>query len=519
MKQRFWGGLSWLGDRRRIWGAALLGPHMLAFVPAFALAGFWLGGETAMLLVTFGLPAAYLLGGAFDRGEMDGLPVRQNAPARMEIDGFKHLAHQVLKQARLANEPTACLLFQLEGTGMGHGLYGEAAVHHIREQMLQRLRSGLRRHDEVVRIGDGRYGVILEPDRRLTLESLLQLAGRLQSAVEEPVSFERRALYPCVAVGFCLSTRLPITARGTDLFDATLIALDEALANGPSAMRAFSEKLRTRELRRHDLIKQVPRAIQKRQIQPWFQPQVSTDTGRVTGVEALARWLHPQLGLVPPDDFLPALEASGQMQDLGALMISQSLTFLRDWDRRGLRIPIVAVNLSSAELRDPRLIEKIRWELDAQDMAPERLSIEVLESVIADGPDGIISRNLRAIAAMGCSLELDDFGTGQASLTALRAFSVDRIKIDRSFVRKVDRDPEQQRLVAAIIGMAEQLELEAVAEGVESAGEHALLAQLGCAHVQGFGIARPMPGDQIPAWVAGHLRGLEAAPSLRPGPA
>ena len=140
--------------------------------------------------------------------------------------------------------------------------------------------------------------------------------------------------------------------------------------------------------------------------------------------------------------------------------------------------------------------------------------VEVLETVVTAAPDDVVCRNLGGLGKLGCRIDLDDFGTGNASIAAIRRFSVSRIKIDRSFVMKSDRDPEQQRMISAILTMAERLQVETLAEGVETVGEHALLAQLGCDHVQGFGICRPIPFEQTLAWIRTHNAKLADTPAI-----
>ena len=187
---------------------------------------------------------------------------------------------------------------------------------------------------------------------------------------------------------------------------------------------------------------------------------------------------------------------------------------LRNWDKAGVSVPSVAINFSENELRDPKLMEKIKWELDRFNLTPDRLTIEILENVVAEVDDDSIPKNIAMLSEIGCRIDLDDFGTGHASIAAIRRFAVNRIKIDRSFVARIDEDAEQQRLLSAILMMAERLELEALAEGVESLGERSVLAQLGCEHVQGYGIARPMPFEDTLIWIAGHVEKLKAAPSV-----
>ena len=172
------------------------------------------------------------------------------------------------------------------------------------------------------------------------------------------------------------------------------------------------------------------------------------------------------------------------------------------------------MNFSKAELRSPRLADKLKWELDRFDLAPPRLTIEILETVVAESDNDVVVSNIAALAKLGCGIDLDDFGTGHASITSIRRFDVRRIKIDRSFVTRVDEDREQQKVVSAILSMAEQLGMATLAEGVETPGEHAMLCQLGCGDVQGFGIARPMPVEETMNWIARHLARKEGTPRI-----
>ena len=255
-------------------------------------------------------------------------------------------------------------------------------------------------------------------------------------------------------------------------------------------------------------------ALENGQIKAWFQPQLSTDTGQISGFEALARWDHPTRGLISPDEFLPALQDAGKMELLGRAILRDALTAMRTWQDMGFDIPRVGVNFATEELRDPKLLDRIGWELDRFDLVPAQLAVEILESVVASSPEDTVTRNIRGLGDLGCHIDLDDFGTGHASISSIRRFAVQRLKIDRSFVMKVDCDIEQQRMVNAILLMAEQLGLETLAEGVETAGEHAMLAQLGCHDVQGFGIGRPMPVEDTAQWIATHMEKLTPPPEI-----
>lgn len=502
-----------IGKIRLVLHRGLTGPHALAFLPALALAGFWLGGEPLLIAVAFGLPAVLLLTGNFATPPVGDGAAPSYADVVNSITANK-MADTALAQARSASLASGCILVEVDGLEEIAQRGGDAAAEAMRDLALNRLRNTVRRDDRAVRMSDNRFLILLAPSIRLDLESLLQMATRLQTAVEEPASLENSMRYLSASIGFCGSPRLPDHATGTQMLEAAHVALNEAINNGPSAIRAWSENMRAAHKEQQNLKTEVDRALANGQIQPWFQPQICTSTGNISGAEALARWIHPERGIVPPAQFLRVLEDSGRMENLGEVILQHSLTALRSWDQAGLDIPRVSVNFSDSELRSPNLVQKIQWELDRFGLTPQRLGIEVLETVIAGSPEGIVARNIVALGELGCHIDLDDFGTGHASITALRKFRVHRLKIDRSFVTRVDRDEDQHRMLAAVLGMADRLGLETLAEGVESVGEHALLSQLGCDHVQGFGIARPMPGDKIIDWAKEHATRIEGAQRL-----
>ncbi|MCP4820637.1 MAG: EAL domain-containing protein, partial [Shimia sp.] len=285
----------------------------------------------------------------------------------------------------------------------------------------------------------------------------------------------------------------------------------EARLSGTSNVRAYTADMGRKVISRRKTQSEAARTLQKDQIRAWFQPQISTDTGEVTGFEVLARWEHPERGILAPVQFLDVLNQTGQMGELADLMTRQALNAVSAWDDAGFHVPSVGVNFAGDELRSPTLVERLQWELDRNELSADRLGIEVLESVIAGTPDDMVVRNVEAIAKLGCHIDLDDFGTGHASISSIRRLPVKRIKIDRSFVTNVDRDTDQQKMIAAIVTLAERLDLSTLAEGVENAAEHAMLSQLGCAHVQGFGIARPMPFEDTITWMEAHKAKLGPA--------
>ena len=492
---------------------AISGPQVLAFMPAFVLAGYWIGGEAMLTATAICFPAAlaiYALVKPSDRSSRAKDKKRNFARSA----DFSIALDRAIKLARKKSRKTACLVLGLDDFDAIADRYGKSIAQDVAEELCERMNTAVRSRDSVSRIDEARFGVVIAPVGHINLDIALQLASRLQAAIEKPIKLGASTIYISTSVGFCLDTAF-VDRGGKDMAEAAELALTVAQQNGPSSIRAYSPDMHEKKLNVHTVSTDIDAALENGQILPWFQPQSSTDTGLVTGFEALARWEHPERGTISPAQFLPKIQQAGKMERLGELMLEGALAALKSWDELGLDVPKVGVNFSSDELRNPRLLQKIEWELDKYELAADRLAVEILETVVATSPDDIVARNISGLSELGCQIDLDDFGTGHASISSIRRFDIQRLKIDRSFVMKVDQDPEQQRMVSAILLMAERLELDTLAEGVETAGEHAMLAQLGCRHVQGFGIGRPMPFEKTQDWIAAHLANLSSLPVIQ----
>ncbi|WP_111733224.1 bifunctional diguanylate cyclase/phosphodiesterase [Roseovarius amoyensis] len=494
---------------RRRAAALLTGPMAVALLPVVLFLGHRVGGEDALALATLAVPAALLLAGAFGRhrrGTADiGPPVVSGRSLRQALDAA--LGHP-------GGGMAACIMLQMDDHDRlrdGEGLAAAALADHV----ALHLQASLRRRDRIFFLGGGPFGIVPAPARRMTADALWQMGARLQEGSQ------RIDGKPGAVAGFsvCIGIAMAAVGRdtGKDLMAAAAAALAEARETAPATicLRRSGPKrgpvAGPRPLRLHD---EAVRALEGGEITAWFQPQLCTDTGRVSGFEALARWCHPQRGVLAPARFLPYLERAGLAAQLQEVILRDALGALGKWRALGFGIPSVGVNFSPVSLRDPALADAIAWELDRHDLPASCLTVEILEAVVSVSPDDATARNIRRLSKMGCRIDLDDFGTGHASISSLRRFQLNRLKIDRSFVRGIDGDPDQQRMVAAILTMAEQLQLDTLAEGVESAGEHALLAQLGCGHVQGFGIARPIPYERTPCWLSEHAAKLGSPPEI-----
>jgi diguanylate cyclase (GGDEF)-like protein len=485
--------------------AALARVEVLALFPLVTLIALWFDLGDVVFLCAVLLPALLALQAfgppSHNAGGIGGLPGIDRLTGT--VPGQDALLAMLERIGGLQNRDTACILIQIDDWDGFVDRWGGDAAEDIAERCLERLTTTLRQGDMVARLSGARFGIVLQAMPSARLATRDAIVSRLRASIGEPL-----------AIGGC-ATRLGCCIGHSNLmrnaadpaaatFAAAETALGEAHRTGPGAVRAFAPALIRLRTSRNILAQEVEGALAGGEIRAWFQPQIRTETNAISGFEALARWHHPDRGVLTPPEFLQAIEDAGRMDDLGQAILFQSLNALQSWDKAGLPVPSVSVNVSAGELRNPAFVDRILWDLDRFDLRPARLTVEILETVAAKSDDDAVTATLAALGAQGIRLDLDDFGVGQASLSAIRRFGVSRIKIDRSFILGLDRDPEQQSMVSAILAMAVHLGVETLAEGVETQSVQALLTELGCTHVQGFHLARPMPFDDTVPWVTQH---------------
>jgi len=488
--------------------------EILALFPLLTLLAVGYGQVDIALATSLILPALLAL------QAVAGAPVHRAglrlggsvAGTSSRLDGAEALLSALEQSALRPQQDTACILVQIDGWDSLVDRWGGEGAHDIADRVFERLQTSLRNGDTVTRLGDARFGIVLHPMPAARLGVRETIVNRLRGAMAEPVAVAGTAARVTISTGHSNLIRDAVDpAKAT--FAAAETALAEAHRDGPDTVRAYAPGLGQSRKSRHALACEVDAALAAGDIRPWFQPQLRCDTGTLSGFEALARWHHPERGIIQPAEFLPAVADAGRMEALGHAILFHALNALRTWDASGLRVPSVAINFSAAELRSPGLVDRVKWEIDRFELRPGRLTVEILETVAAKSQDDSVIATIHALGAHGVNLDLDDFGIGQASLSAIRRFGVSRIKIDRSFVTGLDTDPEQHSMVSAILAMAKHLGVETLAEGVETEIVQARLAQMGCTHVQGYLIARPMPFEDTIAWATAHNAAIATQPA------
>jgi EAL domain-containing protein (putative c-di-GMP-specific phosphodiesterase class I) len=374
--------------------------------------------------------------------------------------------------------------------------FGAAAARGVSRQVQRRLETLAGAQAHAVRLGERRFGVLLEGIA--TPEAALRAARRLCRDAALPVAVGGRDMAAAVCVGAALAS--PGCGAG-ELAKRAQAALAEARRDGPGQCCLYSADIDDRMRSRTILRQYLKQALAARRFTMHYQPIVSLDDGRVAGVEALMRWDHPQLGPIPPESFIPLAEESGLIAQIGALALEMALGQAQQWHRDGLRPPRVAVNVSGLQLQRSGFAETVARALAAADAWPEWLELEITEGSLIQGTAETILV-LDTLAAMGISLTIDDFGTGYASLRYLRDLPVRTLKIDQVFVRDIAGDRRDARLVAAIVAMARSLDLAVVAEGIETEAQRAALQAAGCRTGQGHLFLPPVPADELGAYMA-----------------
>ncbi len=319
----------------------------------------------------------------------------------------------------------------------------------------------------------------------------ITLAQRIQRVLKEPVVVDGNEVFTTVSIGIAVANSADDTAVGL-LRDADA-AMYLAKARGRDRYEIFDEELRLQATERLQTESHLRRAVEMGEIEVYYQPELSLDTGVMVGAEALARWHHPVAGLLEAGAFIELAEDSGLILDLGEWVLNEACRQAGEWHRERPDFPLtIRVNLSARQIAQPHLVDQVVAAMAAGGIKPSSLCLEITETALMSDPAAGL-RVLQDLRSLGVELAIDDFGTGYSSLSYLKRFPVDVLKIDRSFVDGLGDDPEDTAIVTAIISLARALGLRVVAEGVETRRQLDELRRLGCDRGQGFMFARPRP--------------------------
>ncbi|MER8915555.1 EAL domain-containing protein [Mesorhizobium sp. M0761] len=403
----------------------------------------------------------------------------------------------LIKGAHRRRERLAVIQLDLDRFKQINDTLGHAAGDYVLVVTAQRMRDSCRASDLCARLGGDEFVMILNGAGGP--EDINMLARRILEEINEPITFQGTTILPGASAGIAV---YPIDAdNAEDLLVHADLALYSAKKLGGGSFSFFSEELRRELDYRKQLEHDIKVAISENAFQVYFQPQVSLSNGAISGIEALVRWKHAERGMIAPGEFIPVAEKCGFMPEIGRIVFTKAIEQAAEWDRAGIAFGRLAVNVSGTELREPDFDRFLFATLEKAGLAPQKLSLEIVESVILDDEKTGIAAKLRHIRAAGVHLELDDFGTGYASLSHVNPNEIDRLKIDRRFVQNINENGDNTKIVRAITELARGLGISIVAEGAETEAELDSLLAIGCDQVQGYSIAFPMPQDKAREWL------------------
>lgn len=363
---------------------------------------------------------------------------------------------------------------------------GHQAGDRLIVQVVARLKAELEVGDRLARLGGDEFGLLLEADR---MEPVEKLADRLMGALAEPYWLDGETLMLGCSLGLARATP---GADADQLFWLAQIAMRQAKASQGCTWHRYNERVNRSASSLADLEGELRRALRRDDLELHYQPRLCIETGRIVGMEALVRWPHAERGLLAPDEFIPMAEESGLIVPLGYWVIARALRDMQSLRDSGAGELHMAVNLSFRQFQDSQLLATLERLIAERGVDPHWLEFELTETAVMRRSDQVRG-TMNALAELGVRFSLDDFGTGFSSFVHLSRLPISLLKIDKSFVEQMASRPQNGRLVRAMIGLAHELGLEVVAEGVEGAAQLGQLRRFGADQVQGYLISKPLP--------------------------
>lgn len=431
------------------------------------------------------------------------LPHRALLQDRMEV---------ALADARRRGEKIAVMFLDLDGFKEINDSFGHSFGDVFLKEVAKRIQDCGRERDTVARVGGDEF-VVLQSSAKEAADAAIA-AERIMTALSEPFVIQGQSLNASCSVGVSM-----FPEHGTDsevLIRNADAAMYCAKSDGRGKIRFFTNEMNVEAQERLTMDKNLRLALDREEFFLVYQPQVKIETGRIIGLEALIRWPHPKLGLIPPDRFIPIAENNGMIVPIGEWVLRTACAQARKWQDDGLAAVPVAVNVSAVQFRQegfPALIRKVLMETG---LSAGCLELELTESLLLSDVD-VVFATLRELKKMGLQLAIDDFGTGYSSLSYLKRFPVDKLKIDRSFVRDIAVDSEDAAITTAIISMARNLRLNVIAEGVETEEQMSFLRDHGCDEIQGYYFSKPLSADDATSMLNGQIRLAHRDSAEEPG--
>jgi diguanylate cyclase (GGDEF)-like protein/PAS domain S-box-containing protein len=404
--------------------------------------------------------------------------------------------HAIIDSAE-AVPALAVMFIDLDRFKLINDSFGHQAGDEVLHEIAARLTQAAERFGLVARLGGDEFTLLVRDFD--SHEALGRMAEEVLAALARPMRVEQHEVFVSGSIGISVYPNDGIDA--STLLKNADAAMYRAKEAGKNTYQFFDADMNTQTFERLLMESGLRQALERGEFELHYQPQLSCDGMTLEGVEALIRWRHPQLGLVPPVRFIPLAEETGLIKPIGAWVLREACYQMVAWDRTGLAVPRLAVNLSARQFEQHTLLNEVNDVLAATGLQPARLELEITESMLMQNPQEAVLL-LRELKALGVKLSIDDFGTGYSSLSTLKRFPLDYLKVDRSFIEGLPDDGDSAAITEAIIAMARKLHFTVIAEGVETAAQGAFLRQAGCAILQGYFFSKPLPASELAQWLA-----------------
>jgi diguanylate cyclase (GGDEF)-like protein/PAS domain S-box-containing protein len=398
-----------------------------------------------------------------------------------------------LSQALRWHHTVAALFIDLDRFKVVNDTLGHAVADVVLQRVAERLKHCTREGDTVARVGGDEFMVVLP--NLASPQGAAAVAQKVLRELEEPMQINGREVFVSGSIG--ISVFPADTTNGDALIQNADTAMYSAKRLGRNSYQFYTADLNAEMQERLAIEQGLRLAEQRNELHLVYQPKIDLGSRKIIGVEALLRWHSAKLGPISPDRFIPIAEETGLIAPIGEWVLRTACRTIRQWRDEGIEMP-VAVNLSARQFRAPNLADTINGILSEFDVPPEFLEIEITESDVMENAESAIA-TLGQLKAKGVNISIDDFGTGYSSLSYLKRFPLDTLKIDRSFISNVATDSDDAAIVAAIIALANSLELKVVAEGVETEAQVEFLNRCGCDFAQGYLFSSPVAPEKIPA--------------------
>ncbi len=380
---------------------------------------------------------------------------------------------------------------------------GHVAGDQLLVQITTRLEQCINSKDILARMGGDEFAILI--DEIQTIADATLIAERVQASLTLPFRLHGQEFFLSASIGITLNGKgvnQQVYDNLSDLIRDADIAMYQAKASGKARYMIFDQDMQANLLERLNLENQLRRAIQAAEFRLYYQPIISLQTGTVYSFETLVRWQHPEKGLISPVEFIPIAEATGLIIPLSLWILRSACEQLRQWQVANLAGPnlSLSVNIPGTQFTQPELINQIQTILAETELSPSSLHLEVTESTIVENIDVAIEQ-LNQLRKLGIQVAIDDFGTGHSSLARLQSLPIDILKIDYSFVAKMQENQRNQEFVKAIVNLAHFLGLQVVAEGIETLDQQQRLAAMGCEYGQGYLFAKPSDANTVYHWL------------------